>query len=155
MTPKIEQAEEPRRLSREARRLISEAEAAGFRHLGWLTVTLFIGPMTIAGFANDEGDIALGMNAMACEASFRPKAVDLVSQFAGKRKLTSTTFRMAFTQPHRGIYKYSYPDASIAELLTKHRKHMREMDARITTRVHTLDDFASAIRKYVKHEFPG
>ena len=116
---------------------------------------MIFGRIVVAAFVLPDGEIMLALNGLADEPTFKPLAVDLVSQFARRQRLTTTTYHLAITQPHRGIYKFSYPDAKVPELLSKHRKHMTRIKANVTRRVRTLGDFQQAVQKFVEHEMPG
>lgn len=144
----IEKTKAPRPLSARLKKLMATATDAGFVQLGWLEVTMPL-PVTIAAFADADGGIMLSI---ATSLLLESESVDLVSHLDGNRKLTTTTFEMVMPQPNRGIFKFSHTKATIPQLLKKHAEHLRELKGTIQTRVKSLDDFAQAIRDYLKQE---
>ena len=150
MSLQIEECSQPPKLEKRAKQLFAEAEEAGFKPLGWLSVTM-AEPLLMAGFANQEGSITLAFIGQEIE-KFDPLAIDLVSHLEGPQKLTTTTFGFVMPAFEHGLFKYSYPNASFGELLSKHREHLREIDAEPELFITTLPELADSIREYMDFE---
>jgi len=104
----------PPSLTDETKALFAQAQKAGFKHLGWLTVKIG-GLFIVAGFANDDGSITLAMIALGKGNPFAPKAIDLVSHLDGPRTLTTTSHWLVAPRPAQGLFKYSHPDAASSD----------------------------------------
>src|SRR5688572_27076189 len=150
MKTSIRKAAKPAKLSASAKTLFADAIALDFKHLGWLK-TSGGEPITIAGFADMDGGIALVL-AGASKGVFEPLAVDFFSHLDKQRKLTTTTFSLVIPQESRGIYKYSHPGLKLVSLLRKHRQYMRGLKATPVVHTKSLTDLAKSISDYLAYE---
>ena len=160
---KLRERRKPSRITKRTHKMFADAESIGFTHFGWLKASssFFLDSTTLAGFANEDGGVALVLwGAPGC-GPFDPQSVDLISHLDKQRKLKSTTFSLevgthkvpfAVPQVHRGIYSYSYPKASLAGLLHRHKQHMVELKAKPERRVKSLANLAKAVRDYMDFE---
>jgi hypothetical protein len=151
----VKERKVPGKLDSNAAALIAETERAGFSELGWLSVKVFT-PTTVAGFVDQTGKYVLAIVGMNTEGAFQAVAVELVTVLASGETITTTSNRTIFSQPDRGIFKYSAPaKAGVRKLVNEHAKNLKKHKSKAVSRAGSIKDLAEFIEQDLKHEMEG
>ncbi len=151
MNVEVKIGQKPSKISRNADKLFRDAKAGAFIPLGWLSITILY-PLTLAAFRNANGTIALAIHDPTGAKSFNGQTIDLVSELDRNRRVTTTSLPVVLPQENAGIYKFSYPGASLEDLIGKHIGHITKISGTPVPRVKSLDDFANFLREYLEYE---